>query len=412
MESKLRGTSNKVILVRNESDSVCYSFSVSEYRVEIRYLYCEKCCVAASNFALTPCLATFHVGANRMHGYQQIGEDFCIAFVFYFPINKEEQSMKTIQSIEELLMELDSKYPWSLFRYMDEEWKTNFCYHNLTVPKKNGGERLICAPNERLKRYQRRLLPYFDSALVSSCATAYQKNKPLKANYEKHVGARMVVKLDVENFFGSITFGKVFYRMNCLWNHNKQLSWFLAKLCTLNGSLPQGAPTSPVISNLVFYPIDQKIEAYCNQNQINYTRYSDDLSFSGDFLPGEIIDFVRPLFKSNGFHLNENKTVVAGKGRQKKITGVVVNQKAQADKNYRKEIRKEIYYIGKYGLEGHLRYLKQGITEDELKIQMIQRLQKLLGRIGYVLQIDPDNKEFREYQMLCANLLQRMPILW
>ncbi|PAE09674.1 reverse transcriptase, partial [Niallia circulans] len=88
--------------------------------------------------------------------------------------------------------------------------------------------------------------------------------------------------------------------------YTKAVSTILANICTLNDSLPQGASTSPALSNLIFIDIDKKISKYCMKNKIRYTRYADDLTFSGDFETGKLIKYIRNTLSANGFTINES----------------------------------------------------------------------------------------------------------
>ncbi|HWQ80004.1 MAG TPA: reverse transcriptase family protein [Anaerovoracaceae bacterium] len=341
-----------------------------------------------------------------------------------------------ICTLREFLESLEPVDTYRLFRYTDEALKEKRCYTQIPLRKKNGGVRILQAPNNRLKRLQRALLPYFQYAEISSCAAAYVKGRTLLDHALQHTGSRMIVKLDIENFFGSITFPKVFRAVDEALrrsplagpdgrsgaredrkakHYNSEMSWFIAKACTLNGALPQGAPTSPALSNMVFFPLDKIIASYCRKHEIRYTRYSDDMIFSGDFRPSALIALIRKLLARNGYVLNEDKIVIAGSGRQQKITGVVVNQRPQADRKYRREIRQDIHYIGKYGLEEHLR--RKGVLADapdgaDKTVQLVKELKGLIGRISFVLQIDPGNKEFQIYKELSINLLNRVPRIW
>jgi len=158
---------------------------------------------------------------------------------------------------------------------------------------------------------------------------------------------------------------------------------------------------------MIFLSIDQTINDYCMKRNITYTRYSDDMIFSGNMYLGNIIFLVRDVLKKNGFCLNKDKIVVAGKGKQQKVTGIVVNEKPQVDKRYRRQIRKEIYYIGKFGIEEHL----SRITIDRSVSRALEKqyLRELLGRINFVLHVDNANKEFRQYKAECMYLLERLP---
>jgi RNA-directed DNA polymerase len=354
----------------------------------------------------------------------------CIAFVF---LRKKSERRDMIFTLREFLGVLEPVDTYRLFRYTDETFKEKRCYAQVPLKKKNGRLRILQVPNRKLKRLQRELLHYFLNAQISPCAAAYVKGRTLLNHALHHTDSRMMVKLDIENFFGSITFPKVLHaadkalersllvgpaRKNqnpenlSTGNYNDEVSWFIAKACTLNGVLPQGAPTSPMLSNMVFFPLDKIIASYCSEHKIRYTRYSDDMIFSGDFHPSGLIAFIRKLLVRNGFVLNEDKIVIAGSGRQQKVTGVVVNQRPQADRKYRREIRQEIHYIGKYGLEEH--FCRKGLLQeaDNKMAQMVKELQKLIGKIVFVLQIDPENKEFQEYKEISINLLNQIPVIW
>lgn len=345
----------------------------------------------------------------------------------------DRKEWNMICTLREFLESLEPVDTYRLFRYTDEAFKEEYCYAQIPMRKKNGGVRILQVPNKRLKRLQRALLPYFQHAEISSCAAAYVEGRTLLAHALQHANNRMIVKLDIENFFGSTAFSKVFHAVDEALknsplagpdrgsgaresskakNYNGKMSWFIAKACTLNGALPQGAPTSPALSNMVFFPLDKIISSYCGKQEIHYTRYSDDMIFSGDFRPSGLISFVRKLLMQNDYVLNEDKIVIADSGRQQKITGVVVNHRPQADRKYRRMIRQDIHYIGKYGLEEHLQ--RKGLLTDDKdkKAQLVAELKKLIGRIAFVLQIDPGNKEFQIYKALCVDLLNRVPKIW
>ena len=165
----------------------------------------------------------------------------------------------------------------------------------------------------------------------------------------------------------------------------------LTYLCTYDGHLTQGSPTSSYISNLVMRDFDEEIGNYCVNNNISYSRYSDDMTFSGDFDVSELIIKVRKMLLKLGFELNKDKISIINKSRSQNVTGLVVNEKVQVCKKYRNKIRQEIYYIKKFGIESHLKKINSSLTKEDY-------IKKLLGRILYVLQIDENNKEFLEYK--------------
>lgn len=304
-------------------------------------------------------------------------------------------------------------------------------YRKIICTKQDGSQRVLYSPCPGLKHIQRGILKLLADAPISPYARAYRKGFSVLENASPHCQKRLLVKLDLHDFFGSISFSKVYWAIDRALHaapppflqeasHNSaesgnpySISFYFARLCTLNGCLPQGAPTSPLLSNLVFLPLDRKIGAYCEKRGVTYTRYSDDLTFSGDISPSSLISFAEKCLFESGFSLNRQKTRIAGAGESRRVTGVTVNDKPQAPKAYRRKLRQELYYIQKYGLEGHLRH--SGLT-DASPAQEENYLNRLLGRIGFVLQLQPGDQEFLRYRQICMDELrvqiQRDAALW
>lgn len=227
-------------------------------------------------------------------------------------------------------------------------------YETAYIRKSNGKLREINKPSPLLKIFQkaiyRRILKNIP---VSDCAVAYKKGLSLKDSTAVHVGKPAILKLDIKNFFGSITY-KVVQEMfiNCGFDYNTGAT--LTTLVCFKGRLPQGVPTSPVISNIIMRDFDGKTAEFCRRRNIAYTRYSDDMTFSGDFDKDDVIEFVQENLNQMGFSLNGSKTQFIKQGQRQTVTGVVVNEKLQLPKNYRREIRKEMFYIKKYSVESHI----------------------------------------------------------
>ena len=286
-------------------------------------------------------------------------------------------------------------------------WMTNHiekCYYPAAVPKRNGGSRMLDVPYPDLKACQRRILEELLPAFpVHPCAKAYVKGANLRDAAAPHVGKPLVVKLDIHDFYGSIRFRTVYERVFGEDRFPRKVGMILANLCCCRGVLPQGAPTSPAISNIVMRPLDEAVDAFCRQRAITYTRYSDDLIFSGSgFEPTELIRYVKTLLSRDGFTLNNGKTQIIRQGQRQVVTGVVVNEKAQLPAGYRRRIRQEVYFCRKYGVRDHIIRSGQGeyirfdaASEDNLRIQQQKYLLHLLGQIGYALLIDPENQEMQ-----------------
>ena len=158
----------------------------------------------------------------------------------------------------------------------------------------------------------------------------------------------------------------------------------------------KGAPTSAYISNVILRNFDEKVGAYCKIKNINYTRYSNDITLSGAFNINETIIFIKDNLNSYGFKLNYKKTKVIYQNQSQKITGIVVNQKININRKYYKKIRQQVYYIKKFGIDSRLK--NQNITNKE------KYLNRLLGKINFCLQIK-NTKELLNYKKIILDIL-------
>lgn len=268
-------------------------------------------------------------------------------------------------------------------------------YTKKYILKKDGTKRELLVPNNYLKKIQKNILENVLNGLsVSPFVTSYLKNKTLKDNALPHQNKKIILKLDIKNFFNNIDFEHIY---NALPNYifPSSIKVLLIKLCTYNDYLPQGAPTSPMLSNLVLKNFDNYIGEYCYKQNISYTRYCDDLTFSGDFNPKVLTNKVRSFLENLGFNLNKDKTKVLTNSNRQLVTGLVVNKKINTPKSYRKNIRKEMHYITKYGLDSHLKYMNY--TKDNY-------LLRLKGRINYCLTINNKDLEMQNYLDILKNL--------
>ena len=228
-------------------------------------------------------------------------------------------------------------------------------YHEIKIPKRSGGERTLSVPDEILKAIQRkiaeRLLAYEPT---SRYATAYKVASSVKKNALPHVRKKVLLKLDILGFFDHILYSTVKEKVFPSEKYSEQNRVLLSMLCYYKDVLPQGAPTSPVITNIIMRDFDERVGEWCRKRQINYTRYCDDMTFSGDFDTREVKAYVKKELSREGFLLNGKKTVVLKDGAQKLVTGIVVNEKPTVPKAYRRDIRRELYYVRTFGIEEHL----------------------------------------------------------
>ena len=136
---------------------------------------------------------------------------------------------------------------------------------------------------------------------------------------------------------------------------------------------------------------DNTVGQWCLKNGIAYTRYCDDMTFSGDFDPKPVILLVKSELKKLGLFLNDRKTVVVRKGQKHTVTGIVVNEKESVPSEYKSKIRQEMYYCMKYGVKSHLAKCSFDKSAEDY-------VSALLGRINYVLSVEPQNKQMQDYK--------------
>lgn len=272
---------------------------------------------------------------------------------------------------------------------------TKYFYRDFEIVKKNGMKRLISEPLPSLKEIQLWILKnILYKVPVSPFAKAYKPKTSLLENLRFHKNQPKVFTLDLEDFFPSIKMEaveKVFIELG----YSKMISNLLAKLCTRDDALPQGAPTSPYLSNLIFNEADAIISDYCKQRKIRYTRYADDLSFSGDFNENELLNKVTKTVENLNLRINKNKTKLMTPNTRQTVTGIVVNEKPQVVFHKRNELRQALYYIKKFGIDEHREYKE---------INQANYLEHLLGQVNFVLQINPKDMEFIGYKAFLIDL--------
>lgn len=253
-------------------------------------------------------------------------------------------------------------------------------------------KRVLTVPNGFLKLVQRRILDRCLCKLpVSEYATAYRKGTSVRDNALLHTGKEFIIKLDISGFFDSINDDAVYMVMK-QFRLSPRATSLMTHLCVHRGVLPQGAPTSPYIANLVMKHFDEYIGEWCAERNITYSRYCDDMTFSGsrdDLLGSRLVGNVRRKLYAMGFELNREKTVFAAGSQRQTVTGLVVNEKADLPRETRRELRQEVYYCLKYGVREHLS--RRGSDDAPLRY-----INGLMGRLAYQLQQRPEDEKLRE----------------
>jgi RNA-directed DNA polymerase len=217
---------------------------------------------------------------------------------------------------------------------IDDFYNIDVEYTSAKIAKRSGGTRTLRIPNPELKSIQRKFDRYLRKSLrhrVHSCAHAYQPGRSIITNARIHAGSDVIIKLDIHRFFDAITREQVIDALK----HDRRLSLRvierLAEMCWLKTGIPQGAPTSPLLSNCIMYDIDKNLLRFAINIGARYTRYADDITFS---LEVDQPDKVRSIIKrteeeiSNaGFKLNKkrSKLHVLRNHQSQRICGITVN---------------------------------------------------------------------------------------
>lgn len=278
-------------------------------------------------------------------------------------------------------------------------------YTRTIIQKRDGAPRELLSPDLLLKKIQRNLLRnVLDGLPLSPHATAYRKGGIILDNAHPHQKQPLVLKMDIHDFFGSITYLMVYRSAFPRICYPASVAALLANLCCYHDYLPQGAPTSAAISNLVMKPFDDYMGKWCAERNIAYTRYCDDMAFSGDFDASFVFNKARSFLMSMGFEINGKKTRIIKNGRQQSVTGIVVNERPQVSRAYRDKLRQELYYLGKYGTASHL--LKQNGGEAlPTEAEQDAYLRSLLGKVNFVLQVDSGNQYFIQARVSLRNMM-------
>lgn len=221
-------------------------------------------------------------------------------------------------------------------------------YRNYEISKKSGKPRTISQPNKKLKGFQSWILVnILNKIQVSSSCKGFRKGSSTYDNALPHKGANTVLNIDLKDFFPTVNSKQVYNIFKTL-GYNKLISTVFTNICTYKDCLPQGSPCSPALANLSAWTLDLRIQGYVGKRGIHYTRYADDLSFSG-LNPSKvvkIIPMIKAIITDECFIVNDSKTRVASSARAKIITGLIINDdNIGIGKKKYKDLRAKIHHL-------------------------------------------------------------------
>ncbi|HGE6882128.1 TPA: retron St85 family RNA-directed DNA polymerase [Citrobacter amalonaticus] len=218
-------------------------------------------------------------------------------------------------------------------------------YHRIEMEKKSGGIRHIESPLKELKAIQRWVLRYIlDKLSPSSYAKGFVRKKSILDNAKPHEGNQYVLNLDLKDFFTTVQASHVYTLFKNI-GYNNNIAFILTSFCTKSGYLPQGAPTSPALSNLVCLRLDHRISTYCKKRALTYTRYADDLCISGNkiLILQKASYLIKDIICDEGFTINSKKEKFLGPKVRREVTGLTVTPKITISKKNYCLYRKRIY---------------------------------------------------------------------
>lgn len=284
-------------------------------------------------------------------------------------------------------------------------------YHYVLKKKKTNGIRVIEAPKQNLKSVQRQILQGIVDKLPSHAgAFGFVKGRNCLQAASRHVGEDVVVCFDLRDFFPSIGSGRIFGLFRCL-GYPHAVAQYLTALCTTSTPprilerlnfhdrssyrkphLPQGSPVSPALANQVSFTLDRRLSALANSLDAHYSRYADDLSFSGDrHIVGSLLRIVPQIVRDEGFAINQAKTRLMSTTSRQMVTGVVVNEHLNIDRKLFDHLKAVIHACGK--------------TDDTRLLDPAFRA-SLFGRIEWVETVNPrrGQKLRRLLAIACARI--------
>lgn len=328
--------------------------------------------------------------------------------------------LQTKDDFAKLLGLKSAKY----INYLLYNIKTDNLYTTFTIPKKKGGERVIHAPKKELKSLQKKLADILWECYLESLESkskdknfkipvlshAFEKGKSIITNSQMHRNKKYILNIDLKDFFDSFNFGRVrgFFIKDRDFAVSSEIATVIAQIACYQGKLPQGAPSSPIITNLITRILDYRIVKIAKKYRFTYSRYADDMTFSTNRelnsnklrASKELDNFLTELEEviiSSGFEINPKKTRLSNNMQRQEVTGLVVNKKINVKREYVKNTRAMAFQL-----------YKDGTFEIDKKPGT---LNQLTGRFAFIFQIEQYNSYLLYKKSLIHNNLDSQKYL-
>ena len=321
---------------------------------------------------------------------------------------KAFDNAKTRQDIADLLEIKEKSLRYFLFVIKPENM-----YSSFTIPKKRGGKRQIFAPSKKLRNLQRKLAYVLNLKYKPKiCSYGFVKGKNILDNASQHTKKSEILNIDLKDFFTQFHFGRVVGMLTAKpYSLGREAAITIAQIACLNGILPQGAPTSPILTNMLCAPLDNHLMHYAKKHGLIYTRYADDITFStfSHSISEKIVfksldkfiihDPLKNILVKNSLVENEEKITLRTKNGRQEVTGLIVNKFPNVKREYIKNIQAILYNCSKNGTyQEALKYIDKGLCKNKNIIKIRNDSEKqttieewfksvIIGKIYFVRQI-------------------------
>lgn len=306
------------------------------------------------------------------------------------------QKLKTADDVAELF-----GYSYKEFAKIFYETSPEFRYFKYSIKKKSGKDRTISRPNKKIKEIQKQLASLLNDVFWSQTPVhGFCKGRSIVTNAKQHLEKTNIFNIDLENFFDTIHFGRIKYLFKSSpFNLPTVPATILANVCCFENKLPQGAPTSPILSNMICYNLDKELKHLAKSGRAIYTRYADDITFSFNCkisnVQNKIVE-TSPALKCsaglveiinrNGFSINQAKVRLYSRNQRLQVTGLKVNEFPNVSRRFINNIRSMLYAWDHHSYRNaEKEYYNRYLTEKHKKAKIQPKLRNVIrGKLNYL----------------------------
>lgn len=317
-------------------------------------------------------------------------------------LNPPNRSISKLSSLDELCSLLGVQKGHLL--YICYKRSDELKYKSFEMRKKRGGFRKIDSPQKGLRVIQNNLANLLEENIeFKSCVQGFIKGRGIFANAALHKKSNWVLNVDIKDFFGSINFGRVRAVFIAKpFEIHPDVATVIAQICCFNNYLPQGAATSPIVSNIVASTLDNRIIKHIQKNRLLYSRYADDITISAKrIFPREIAhvsdgrtivgEDLASIFSRASFEINEKKSRLQSKYSRQEVTGLITNKKVNVPTEYKNKLRAAIHHWADNPKEAERKYYVDilGLKPEEIELtEDGSRLKhNIYGRLSFLAMV-------------------------